>query len=83
MGLQQQYVPSTQPTRQRKGVENKRRSHHSPDEGLDRHEELLDAGVPHHLRDHTAGGASPPRHRIRERRARIGTIQSGGFQSRP
>jgi hypothetical protein len=34
---------------------NKRRSHHSPDEGLDGHEELLDAGVPHHLRDHTAG----------------------------
>ena len=35
--------------------QSKRRSHHSPDEGLHRYEEFIDAGAVHHLYDHTAG----------------------------
>ena len=56
-------------------MKDKKRSHHSPGEGLERN------GVLHHLRVDTAmqvqgEQSKPPRHRIRERRARIGATRS-------
>lgn len=33
--------------------------HHSSDEGLDSREQLFDAALPHHLRDHLAEGGDP------------------------
>jgi len=40
------------------GHQRKRRSHHSPDEGLHHYEEFIDAGAAHHLCDDTAGRES-------------------------